>query len=84
MPIARPRSSGAKALITIAPVAGTINAAPAACTARATMIHVSDWASPQAADAPTNTATPSLNIRPLPNMSPSRPPTATSAASASR
>ena len=74
MPIALPRSSGAKVLITIAPDGGTISAAPIPCIARAARIAVSDCANPQAAEAATKIAAPSMNIRACPNISPSLPP----------
>src|SRR5919109_334221 len=83
-PIAFPRSSGGKVLITIAPVGGIISAAPAPWTARARRMASSSSARPQAADASAKSEIPTISTATLLNMSASRPPTATSAASASR
>jgi hypothetical protein len=71
-------------LITIAPVGGSISAAPTPWSARAAIRKVSDWAKPQAADEQTNSTMPVINTPTRLNMSASRPPTATSAASDSR
>src|ERR671922_98510 len=83
-PIAFPRSSGGKVLITIAPVGGIISAAPAPWTARARRMASSSSARPQAAEASAKSEIPTISTATLLNMSASRPPTATSAASASR
>ncbi len=82
--MARPRSFTLKALITMAPLGGIMRAAPMPWIARAVMMKASDSAKPQAAEATRKTTAPSLNTRPWPKISASRPPTATNAASASR
>ena len=73
--------------MTIAPEVGTISAAAAPCSARAAMIHASPsppaGASPHSAEATKNPATPILNVRTPPTRSPSLPPKATRAVSAS-
>ncbi len=50
VPIARPRSAGGKAFVTIESVAGIMNAAPMPCTARLATSHVSFGAKPAVAD----------------------------------
>ena len=73
--------------MTMAPEVGTISAAAAPCSARAATIHASPnppaGASPHRAEATKNPVTPSRKVRTPPNRSPSLPPKATSAVSAS-
>jgi hypothetical protein len=73
VPIARPRSSGGKAFVTIESVAGIISAAPMPWTARPATSSPSSGAAPMAALDSENTATPIRNNLRLPKMSPSRP-----------
>ena len=68
--------------------AGNRSAANAPCTTRKKTIHASAiplvGVSPQHAEAAANPMTPIVTIRRRPSTSPSRPPNANSAASASR
>ena len=67
VPMARPRSASSNVALIIARLPGTRNAAPAPCTARATMsVHV-EAASPHAVEAAVNTRRPARNVRLRPN-----------------
>lgn len=79
--IARARSAGtSKVLRTIASDAGKKSAAPMPCTKRATTRIATDDATPQAADAATNSASPARYTCFAPNRSDSAPPARISAA----
>ncbi len=80
VPMARPRSASGKPAPSSARLPGTSSAAPMPCSARAAISWPVSCAAAQAADASTNTATPSRNMRLRPKRSPSAPPTSSSAA----
>ena len=86
--IALPRSRSGNEATTIATAAGNSNAAVAPWTTRKKMIHGSAiepfGVRPHAADAIANPVTPMSTIRLRPSTSPSFPPNANSADSASR
>jgi hypothetical protein len=83
VPIARPRSAGGKALVTIESVAGIMKAAPIPCTARLITSQASFGAKPAVADESANTLTPKKKARRRPKMSPRRPAVTSSTAIAS-
>jgi hypothetical protein len=84
VPIAAPRPCPAKLVVITASDAG-VNSAPAMpWTPRNTISVVASGAAAQAADATPKHATPSVNIRTSPKMSPSEPPTRMSDPSVSR
>ena len=71
MPIAQPRRSGGKAVLSTASAIGMIVAAPTPCTARAAINASAVGDSAHAADAAANNASPAANTRRRPNRSPS-------------
>jgi hypothetical protein len=84
IPKAWPRCCSGKVLVMIAQEAGKITAAPMPCTARAVTNAPPLQASPDASDAPANTASPHTNAPRWPNLSARRPPIATKQVNVSR
>ena len=80
--IARPRSPAGNVSMTSALDAGCIKQAESPCRMRPAMRSSADDASPQRTLAEANPTTPARNVERFPKMSPSRPPTAIAAASA--
>ncbi len=80
MPIARPRSRGAKVAVMMESVAGFISAPPRPCTTRAPIRKPPLGASPHASEAPVKTARPTMKMSRLPRKSASLPPTSMNAA----
>ena len=72
IPNARPRRPAAKIVAMIGSACGVRSAPPAPWTTRAAMSCSGFWASPQAADARVNVATPATNAVRGPNRSPIR------------
>ena len=81
VPMARPRSSARNEAPMIARLPGTRSAPPTPCAARATINCSMSGARPHQTEASANRATPALKIRLRPCLSPSAPPTSSSAAS---
>jgi hypothetical protein len=86
--IARPRSAIGNDATTMPTAAGNISAAKAPWTTRKTIIHAAAMSpvgvNPHNAEATANPITPTTTIRRRPSTSPSLPPNAKSADSASR
>jgi hypothetical protein len=74
MPSTRVRASPGKVTCTIASTCGYSSAPPTPCNARAAIKTPLDGASPHAADAALNRASPSTNMRLRPNRAPRQPP----------
>ena len=84
VPIAAPRSGPENVDVITASDAGVRSAPAMPWTPRKTMSVVASGAAAQSTDATPKLATPSVNIRTSPKMSPSEPPTRMSEPSVSR